>query len=65
MTRRDPDSEQITVELPEPPSFRLDGRRALVAGASSGIGLGCAAALAAAFLPGEWRRFPHVPVPAE
>ena len=48
MTRLDPDSEQITVELPEPPSFRLDGRRALVAGASSGIGLGCAAALAAA-----------------
>ena len=33
---------------PEPPSFRLDGRRALVAGASSGIGLGCAAALAGA-----------------
>ncbi|WP_093991368.1 SDR family NAD(P)-dependent oxidoreductase [Flavimaricola marinus] len=32
--------------LPRTPSFRLDGRRALVAGASSGIGLGCAVALA-------------------
>lgn len=31
--------------LPRTPSFRLDGRRALVAGASSGIGLACAAAL--------------------
>jgi len=30
------------------PSFRLDGKRALVAGASSGIGLGCAVALAQA-----------------
>ncbi len=35
-------------ELPRTPSFRLDGKRALVAGASSGIGLGCAAALAEA-----------------
>ncbi|MCR9123703.1 MAG: SDR family oxidoreductase [Phyllobacteriaceae bacterium] len=35
-------------ELPTTPSFRLDGRRALVAGASSGIGLGCAVALAEA-----------------
>ncbi len=43
MTRQDSD-----IELPEPPSFRLDGRRALVTGASSGIGLGCAVALAAA-----------------
>lgn len=34
--------------LPETPSFRLDGKRALVTGASSGIGLGAAAALAAA-----------------
>lgn len=34
------------MELPRTPSFRLDGRRALVTGASSGIGLGCAAALA-------------------
>lgn len=31
--------------LPTTPSFRLDGKRALVAGASSGIGLACAAAL--------------------
>ena len=31
--------------LPETPSFRLDGKRALVAGATSGIGLACAAAL--------------------
>lgn len=36
------------VTLPRTPSFRLDGRRALVTGASSGIGLGCAAALAEA-----------------
>jgi NAD(P)-dependent dehydrogenase (short-subunit alcohol dehydrogenase family) len=34
--------------LPQTPSFRLDGKRALVAGASSGIGLGCAVALAQA-----------------
>ena len=34
--------------LPRTPSFRLDGRRALVAGASSGIGEGCAVALAEA-----------------
>ena len=34
--------------LPKTPSFRLDGKRALVAGSSSGIGLGCAAALAEA-----------------
>lgn len=32
--------------LPETPSFRLDGKRALVVGGSSGIGLGCAVALA-------------------
>lgn len=38
----------MTIELPSTPSFRLDGRRALVAGASSGIGLGCACALAEA-----------------
>jgi NAD(P)-dependent dehydrogenase (short-subunit alcohol dehydrogenase family) len=37
----------VTV-LPTTPSFRLDGRRALVTGASRGIGLGGAAALAAA-----------------
>lgn len=34
--------------LPRTPSFRLDGRRALVTGASGGIGLGCAVALAEA-----------------
>ncbi len=33
--------------LPTPPSFRLDGKRALITGASSGIGQGCATALAA------------------
>ena len=32
--------------LPRTPSFRLEGRRALVAGASSGIGAACAVALA-------------------
>lgn len=32
--------------LPRTPSFRLDGRKALVTGATSGIGLGCAVALA-------------------
>lgn len=36
------------MDIPRTPSFRLDGRRALVAGASRGIGLGCAAALAEA-----------------
>ena len=34
--------------LPTTPSFRLDGRRALVTGAGRGIGLACAAALAQA-----------------
>lgn len=34
--------------LPTTPSFRLEGKRALVAGASSGIGLACAVALAEA-----------------
>ena len=36
------------IALPQTPSFRLEGRRALVAGASSGIGLGAAVALAEA-----------------
>ncbi|XWN34169.1 MAG: SDR family oxidoreductase [Devosia sp.] len=36
------------MELPKTPSFRVDGRKALVAGASSGIGLACAVALAEA-----------------
>ncbi len=34
------------MELPKTPSFRLDGRRALVTGAGRGIGLAAAAALA-------------------
>jgi NAD(P)-dependent dehydrogenase (short-subunit alcohol dehydrogenase family) len=36
------------MSLPRTPSFGLDGRRALVTGASRGIGLACAAALAQA-----------------
>jgi NAD(P)-dependent dehydrogenase (short-subunit alcohol dehydrogenase family) len=36
------------VELPSTPSFRLDGKRALVTGAGRGIGLAAAAALAEA-----------------
>jgi len=36
------------MELPRTPSFRLDGRRALLTGASRGIGLACAVALAEA-----------------
>jgi NAD(P)-dependent dehydrogenase (short-subunit alcohol dehydrogenase family) len=36
------------MELPRTPSFRLDGRRTLVAGGSRGIGLGAAMALAEA-----------------
>ena len=38
----------MIMTLPATPSFRLDGKRALVAGASSGIGLAAAAALAEA-----------------
>ena len=34
------------VDLPSTPSFRLDGKKAFVTGGSSGIGLGCAVALA-------------------
>ena len=34
--------------LPQTPSFRLEGKRALIAGGSSGIGLACAVALAEA-----------------
>lgn len=36
------------MKLPKTPSFRLDGRKALVTGASSGIGWACAVALAEA-----------------
>lgn len=36
------------MSLPTTPSFRLDGKRALVAGASSGIGQACAVAMAQA-----------------
>ena len=36
------------MKLPTTPSFRLDGKKALVTGASSGIGLACAVALAEA-----------------
>jgi len=36
----------MTIELTKTPSFRLDGRRALVTGAGRGIGLACASALA-------------------
>ena len=38
----------MTVELTKAPSFRLDGKRALVTGAGRGIGLAAAAALAEA-----------------
>jgi NAD(P)-dependent dehydrogenase (short-subunit alcohol dehydrogenase family) len=38
----------VSTGLPESPSFRLDGRRALVTGAGRGIGLAAAAALAQA-----------------
>ena len=36
----------MSVDLTKPPSFRLDGRRALVTGAGRGIGLAAASALA-------------------
>ena len=36
----------MTVDLTKTPSFRLDGRRALVTGAGRGIGLAAASALA-------------------
>lgn len=36
------------IELPPPPNFRVDGRRAVVTGAGRGIGLAAAAALAGA-----------------
>ena len=43
-----PQNEVDTMTLPRTPSFRLDGKRALVTGASSGIGSACAVALAEA-----------------
>jgi NAD(P)-dependent dehydrogenase (short-subunit alcohol dehydrogenase family) len=36
------------ISLPEPPSFRLDGKRALVTGGGRGLGLAASSALAAA-----------------
>src|SRR5690606_14707397 len=38
----------MTIDLPNGPSFRLDGKRALIAGARSGIGGACASSLAQA-----------------
>ena len=38
----------LDIPLPAPPSFRLDGKRALVTGAGRGIGLAGAAAMAKA-----------------
>src|ERR1700710_2497129 len=38
----------MTQDYPLTPSFRLDGKRALVTGAGRGIGLACATALAQA-----------------
>ena len=38
----------MTVDLAKAPSFRLDGKRALVTGGGRGIGLAAASALAAA-----------------
>ena len=48
-------------ELPRTPSFRLDGRRALVTGAGRGIGLGAAAAASFArlyLLPAKRKALP-------
>ena len=36
----------MTIDLTRTPSFRLDGRRALVTGAGRGLGLAAASALA-------------------
>ncbi len=40
--------QSVTIELTKTPSFRLDGRRALITGGGRGIGLASASALAAA-----------------
>jgi NAD(P)-dependent dehydrogenase (short-subunit alcohol dehydrogenase family) len=42
------ESAVLDISLPTPPSFRLDGKRALVTGAGRGIGLAGAAAMAKA-----------------
>src|SRR5258708_10462372 len=41
-------SGQTSIDLAKTPSFRLDGKRALVTGGGRGIGLAAASALAAA-----------------
>src|SRR3546814_11676665 len=46
--RIQPRPSSTMVDLHAPPSFRLDGRRALVTGAGRGIGLAAAATLAQA-----------------
>ena len=43
-----PREVSVPIELAKTPSFRLDGKRALVTGAGRGIGLAAASALAAA-----------------
>jgi NAD(P)-dependent dehydrogenase (short-subunit alcohol dehydrogenase family) len=48
MTPRSKPEMDAVQSLPRTPSFRLDGRYALVTGAGRGIGLACAAALAEA-----------------
>ncbi len=47
-TRPGMTDKSMSIDLPKTPSFRLDGRRALVSGAGRGIGLAAASALAEA-----------------